>query len=75
MMRLRAAYAFTAFPLHKLKSGYIEGNVASARAQAAAGYLEVGRRRQEHFRRGRWHDFILTELMRADRARARSPGS
>lgn len=73
MMRLRADYAFTTLPLHKLKSGYIDGNVASGRAQAAAGYREVGRLRQEHYRHGRWHDFIVTELMRADWEQARRP--
>src|SRR5690348_15852761 len=33
MMQLLAAYAYTQLTLLKLKSGYIEGNVASSRAQ------------------------------------------
>ena len=66
MMRLRAVFAFTQTPLRKLKSGYLDGNEASARAQKAAGYREVGRLREERFGDGRWHDMILTELMRED---------
>lgn len=64
VMRLRADFAFRELPLRKLQSGYLEGNEASRRAQAAAGYREVGRWRQQHFRDGRWVDEVLTELMR-----------
>jgi RimJ/RimL family protein N-acetyltransferase len=66
LMQLRAAYAFTQLPLRKLKSAYIEGNEASKRAQAAAGYREVGRLRAERFVDGRWVDMIITEILRED---------
>jgi len=66
LMRLRADYAFTQHPFGKLKSGYLEGNEASRRAQLGAGYREVGRLRREHFRDGRWIDHVLTELLRED---------
>jgi [ribosomal protein S5]-alanine N-acetyltransferase len=66
LMQLRAAYAFTQLPLRKLKSGYLDGNVASGRAQKAAGYREVGRWREDRFVDGQWKDHILTELMRED---------
>jgi RimJ/RimL family protein N-acetyltransferase len=72
LMQLRAAYAFTQLPLRKLKSGYLEGNVASARAQKAAGYREVGRWRGDRFVDGRWTDHVLTELMREDWSKAKS---
>lgn len=65
-MQLRADYAFRQLQLHKLVSGYNESNVASGRAQAACGYRVIGRLREEEYRDGRWHDLILTELMRAD---------
>lgn len=65
-MQLRAAYAFRQLQLHKLVSGYIEANVASGRAQARCGYRVLGRARDDEYRDGRWHDFCLTELMRAD---------
>ena len=39
---------------------------ASAQAQRRTGYREVGRLRQEQFRDGRWHDMIVTELLRED---------
>jgi RimJ/RimL family protein N-acetyltransferase len=63
-MQLRARYAFTQLPLRKLKSGYLDGNEASGRAQVAAGYREVGRHRAEHFIAGRYVDLIVTELLR-----------
>jgi len=66
LMRLRADYAFTELPLRKLKSGYIDGNEASARAQAANGYLEVGRWHRDRFVEGDWRDHVLTELSREE---------
>ena len=72
LMQLRAEYAFMQTPLRKLKSGYIEGNEASARAQAACGYVEAGRWRKDRFVDGEWRDLILTELLREDWVKERS---
>jgi RimJ/RimL family protein N-acetyltransferase len=72
LMQLRADYAFTQLPLRKLKSAYVDGNVASGRAQKAAGYREVGRWHKERFVDGEWRDMILTELMREDWAKKAS---
>jgi RimJ/RimL family protein N-acetyltransferase len=66
VMQLRARYAFTQLPLRKLKSAYFDGNEASARAQAAAGYREVGRYRADRFIDGKWVDHIITEVLRDD---------
>jgi RimJ/RimL family protein N-acetyltransferase len=66
VMQLRARYAFTQLPLRKLKSGFIDGNDSSARAQAAAGYREVGRYRADMFVDGRWRDHVMTEVLRED---------
>ena len=66
IMKLRAEYAFTKLPLRKLKSAYFEGNVASAKAQAAVGYREVGRYRKDHWADGRYVDHIVTEVLRED---------
>ena len=66
MMQLRARYAFMQLPLRKLKSAYLDGNVASARAQKAAGYKEVGRYRKHRFIDGKWTDEVLTEVLRED---------
>src|SRR5947209_107684 len=66
LMQLRADYVFTETPLRKLRSMYLEGNDASGRAQAASGYQQVGRYKAERFVDGRWHDMILTELMREE---------
>jgi RimJ/RimL family protein N-acetyltransferase len=72
VMQLRARYAFEQLPLRKLKSGYYEGNDASAKAQAAAGYREVGRWHAETFIDGEWRDHVLTECLREDWARSHS---
>ena len=72
LMQLRARYAFTQLPLRKLKSAYMEGNEASGRAQAAAGYREVGRYRADRFVDGKWIDLILTEVHREDWLKANS---
>ena len=72
-MQLRTRYCFTQLPLRKLMSAYLDGNEASARAQAAAGYREVGRRHGSFFRDGRWVDEVLTEVMREDWLRANPP--
>ena len=72
LMRLRADFLFTQLPLRKLKSGYVDGNVASAKAQAAAGYREVGRWHQDRFVDGRWRDHVMTELTREDWEKARA---
>jgi RimJ/RimL family protein N-acetyltransferase len=66
LMRLRAGFAFGELPLRVLRSGYLEGNEASGRAQAAAGYREVARQRAEVFGEGLWMDSIETELTRED---------
>ena len=73
-MRLRTRYCFMETTLHKLNSSYLDGNTASGRAQAAAGYREVGRRREEYFRAGRWHDEVLTEVLREDWLKANPEG-
>jgi ribosomal-protein-alanine N-acetyltransferase len=72
LMQLRARYAFTQLPLRKLKSAYLEGNDASAKAQAAAGYREVGRHRADMFVDGLWRDHVITEVLREDWEKANS---
>jgi RimJ/RimL family protein N-acetyltransferase len=71
LMQLRAEFAFTQTSLRTLRSGYIDGNVASARAQKAAGYKEVGRWHDDRVVNGKWTDEVLTELRREDWLRAR----
>src|SRR4029077_20412 len=72
VMQLRSRYAFTQLPLRKLNSAYYDGNVASGRAQAGAGYKVVGRRREETFMDGKWVDAIMTEVLREDWEKANS---
>ena len=66
LMQLRAAYAFKQLPLRKLKSSYFDGNTASGRAQAAAGYREVGRYQADRYVDGQWVDEVMTEVLRED---------
>lgn len=72
LMQLRAEFLFKQTPLRSLRSGYLDGNVASARAQAAAGYKEVGRWHRDRFIDGEWRDHVMTELLREDWERARA---
>jgi RimJ/RimL family protein N-acetyltransferase len=65
-MQLRTRYAFTQLPLRKLKAGYFDGNEASAKAQAASGYREIGRHHADLFVDGKWRDHVMTEVMRED---------
>jgi RimJ/RimL family protein N-acetyltransferase len=74
LMQLRATYAFMQLPLRKLKSAYIDGNEASARAQEAAGYREAGRFRKEMFVDGEWRDHVMTEVLREDWEAHAKPG-
>jgi RimJ/RimL family protein N-acetyltransferase len=48
------------------RSVWRKGNVASGRAQAAAGYREIGRFRADRYVDGRWVDEILTEVLREE---------
>jgi len=66
VMRMRTRYLFTETTLRRLRSGYLEGNLASAKAQVAAGYREIGRWHEAYFRAGKWVDLVLTELRRED---------
>jgi len=66
LMQLRTRYVFSQLPLRKLKSAYLDGNAASARAQTAAGYREVGRYREDMWIDGSWRDHVLTEVLRQD---------
>lgn len=72
VMRLRTDYAFSQLPLRKLKSAYVEGNDASARAQEAAGYRVVGTHRADMFVDGRWRDHVVTEILREDWEKSRA---
>jgi RimJ/RimL family protein N-acetyltransferase len=72
VMQLRARYAFIQLPLRKLKSSYFDGNVASGRAQAAAGYREVGRYLADRYVDGKWVDEVMTEVLREDWLKANS---
>ena len=71
LMQLRAEYAFMQTALRTLRSGYIEGNTASARAQKSAGYKEIGRWHDDQFVDGKWLDHLLTELRREDWEKSR----
>lgn len=63
---LRTEYAFRQLNLHKLSSAYAEGNQGSAVAQRRSGYREVARLKEHLYRDGRWHDAIMTEVLRDD---------
>ncbi len=66
VMSMRTRFLFCETTLRSLRSGYLDGNLASAKAQAGAGYREVGRWHEAYFRGGEWRDHVLTEVRRQD---------
>jgi RimJ/RimL family protein N-acetyltransferase len=62
--RTRTAYAFDVLGLRLLLSEAMEGNDASARMLARAGYRETGRIPRRYFKRGEYRDAILFALDR-----------
>lgn len=73
-MALRTEFAFRQLNLHKLNSGYAEGNVGSGEAQRRAGYREIARLKEQLYRDGRWFDEIVTEVLREDWEHDHPPG-
>ena len=70
---LRTEYAFRRLNLHKLRASYADGNLGSAGALRRAGYREIARLKEQHYRQGHWFDEICTELLRDDWERERRP--
>jgi [ribosomal protein S5]-alanine N-acetyltransferase len=65
-MALRTRYAFRELNLHKLMTEVNAENVASRKALERNGYRTAGRRREQEFREGKWHDRWLGEVLRED---------
>jgi RimJ/RimL family protein N-acetyltransferase len=63
---LRTRFAFHELNLIKLKSAAFAENTASIRMARRIGYREVGTERKEVFSDGKWHDGVLSELLRED---------
>jgi RimJ/RimL family protein N-acetyltransferase len=64
LVRVRARYAFEVLGLRLLLSEVMEGNEASLRMLAGAGYREVGRIPRRYFKRGAYRDALLFALER-----------
>lgn len=64
VVRVRARYCFDVLGLRLLMSEYLEGNVASAKMQAKAGYQVSGRVPKRWWKRGAYRDGIKTYLDR-----------
>jgi len=56
-------YAFLRLGLHKVKSDYLEPNVASRVVHERAGFVEEGRLREDAWRQGRWVNRVLLSLL------------
>lgn len=65
-MQLRTEFAFEHLNLLKLNSSFLEGNTGSMKAQQAAGYNIIGRRRRQYRINGKWLDEVLTEVLAED---------
>lgn len=74
-MRLRTRFAFEELGLEKLSTWVFTENKGSIRALEKAGYKGCGLARKHEYRRGRWHDAWLGEVLREEWAGANSePG-
>lgn len=62
---LRLQYLFEDVGAWQLQSGYLDGNVASARMQERLGFEIAGRFPQQFWRRGAYRDHILTVMTRS----------
>jgi RimJ/RimL family protein N-acetyltransferase len=64
IVRVRTRYAFEVLGLRLLLSEALDGNEASIRMLARAGYCEVGRIPRRYFKRGAFRDVLLFALER-----------
>jgi len=74
-MGLLLELAFTDLGLHRLAVGVLETNGRALKFYSRHGFREEGRQREGHFRKGRYHDFVMMSLLKGDCGkRRRYPG-
>lgn len=71
---VRTGYAFEVLGLRMLLSSYLGGNVASAKMQARAGYMQYGIIPERRWKRGAFRDEIFTYCTRESWQRAIKAG-
>ncbi len=64
--RLLLGYAFRTLGLNNVLLDTVADNVAALRCYAKAGFREIGRRRQAHWRDGRLIDIVFMDCLRDD---------
>lgn len=70
---LLLAYAFDTLHLHRVSSGVLDFNQRSLRCLLKSGYVIEGRRREAHFREGRWIDHVDLGLLASEWRARRGP--
>lgn len=60
---LLLGYAFDALGLHRVSSEVFAGNVGSVKQLERTGYVLEGRKREQVFRDGRWHDELVYGIL------------
>jgi len=63
---LFAAYLFATKPIHRLRLEIVADNVGSRRLAEKCGFTQEGILRQAYFYRGRFVDFVIYGLLRAE---------
>lgn len=61
--RLLITHGFTALNLHRIYCGTSDKNIAMQKLAAKLGFIEEGRRREAHFKRGTYADLIEYGLL------------
>ncbi len=62
-LQLILKYGFEAQNLHKIRGGYLEGNIASRRIMEKNGFREEGRERHYKYVDGVWRDVIWMSIL------------
>lgn len=66
MFALLEEYCFNVLNMNRLWLLVLDSNVAARRLYAKAGFREEGRMRQALFRNGRYEDYVMMSLLRAE---------
>ena len=64
--RLLVNYGFEQLNLHRISSGAVAFNERSIRMHLSVGFREEGRERELLFKNGKFHDYVIFGLLRAE---------
>ena len=72
-VQLRTRWAFEEMGLQKLSTQVFMENIGSRKVLEKAGYKQYGTARRHEWRRGKWHDMWLADILAEEWFRANAP--